>query len=160
MKRLVLAAVLVITALPSFANPITFETFAFQQSGLVPLGPGLDPLLVPAVVMGNPILSFETEFGSIGDVVSSYTLDVPGYYSTLGPFTFVCNDPTGCGDIYGWMVPLTYQVTPGTLSATLNGVTEAYAFQYQLPAPEPTTLTLLGIGSVVAIRRKHICKHR
>ena len=154
MTRLVLATVLIIAALPLFASPITFETFAFQQSGLVPLGPGLDPLLVPAVVMGNPILSFETEFGPLGTVVSTYTLDVPGLHSTLGPFTFVCNDPTGCGEIYGWMVPITYQVTPGTLSATLNGVTETYAFQYQLPAAEPTTLALLSVGSIAAIRKR------
>jgi len=155
MTRLILATVLMIAALPSFGNPIAFETFAFQEAGLVPLGLGLDPLLVPGITAGNPILSFETKFGPVGAVVSFYTLDVPGLHSTLGPFTSACTDPTGCADVYGWMVPTRYRVTAGTLSATLNQVSETYAFRYQQPAPEPATLALFGTALVTAIRRKY-----
>jgi hypothetical protein len=160
MKYGVLGAVLLIAVLPSFADSITFNTFAFQQGGFVkvPLGPGLDPLLVPGVNGTTQSLGFETVFGPIGTAVFSSTINVPGLQMTFGPFTDLCIDPTGCGEVFGWPVPPSDFVTSGILSVTLNGVTAIYDFRYQSPGsppvPEPTTFALLGTGLMAILWRK------
>jgi PEP-CTERM motif-containing protein len=156
MKCGILVAVLLITVRPSFADSITFNTFALQQGGggvvRVPLGPGLDPLLVPGV---SGVLTFGTFFGPIGTAMFSATINLPGLHSTQGPFTDVCNDPTGCIETSGWAVPPSYTVTPATLSVTLNGVTATDDFRYQSPVPEPTAVALLGAGLMAVLWRKY-----
>jgi len=148
MKRLMLVSVLMI-AIPSFADSISFSTVALQNNGAVALGPGLDPLLVT-----SSVLTFLTSFGPIGTATFSSSLDLAGQHFTFGPFTDLCVDPTGCGEVFGWVVPVSYRPINGTLTVNLNGVTETYDFRYQSPVPEPTTIALIGTGIMAIVWRK------
>lgn len=49
-----------------------------------------------------PVLTFVTSFGPIGSATFSSTLDLAGQHFTFGPFTDLCVDPTGCGEVFGW----------------------------------------------------------
>jgi len=151
MKRLMLVIVLMIAVLPSFADSISFSTVALQNNGAVAMGPGLDPLLMAT----SSVLTFLTSFGPIGTVTFSSTLDLAGQHFTFGPFTDLCVDPTGCGEVFGWAVPVSYQPINGTLTVNLNGVTETYDFRYQSPVPEPTTMALIGTGIMAIVWRKY-----
>ena len=151
MKRLMLVIALMI-AVPSFADSISFSTVALQNNGTVSvvLGPGLDPLLVT-----SSALTFLTSFGPIGTATFSSTLDLAGQHFTFGPFTDLCVDPTGCGEVFGWAVPVSYHPINGTLTVNLNGVTETYDFRYQSPVPEPTAMSLIGTGMMAIVWRKY-----
>jgi hypothetical protein len=158
MKLLTIPAVLLFAVLPLFADSVTFSTAAFPSG--VPLGPGLDPLLIASPIDPSlHVLGFATSFGPIGTAVFSATLNLPGLQHTLGPFMDQCSDTT-CIEVYGFQVPITYKVVPGTLSVTLNGVTETYDFRYQSPVPEPTSFLFLGTGLAgIAWRRYQAAKH-
>jgi len=144
--------IVLMIAVPSFADSISFSTVALQNNGTVSvaLGPGLDPLLT-----ATPVLTFLTSFGPIGTATFSSTLDLAGQHFTFGPFTDLCVDPTGCGEVFGWAVPVSYHLISGTLTVTLNGVTETYDFRYQSPVPEPTTMALIGTGMMAIVWRKY-----
>ena len=152
MKRFALVVTLLFVTLPAFADSITFTTFADRGNGdFVPLGPGLNPLLI-AFDAGGGIytLSFESDSGPLGTAMLLSTLTLPGFQSTRGPFTFQCN-AAACSVIFGFIVPKSDTITQGVLSVTLNGVTEIYNFHYMTslyPAPEATSLLLLGTGLV------------
>jgi hypothetical protein len=154
MKPLMFVAVLMIAVLPAFADSITFSTVALQNNGFVtvPLGSGLDPLLNPT---SPTFLTFVTSFGPIGAATFSSTLNLAGQQFTFGPFTNLCVPPTGCADVFGWAVPVSYHVINGTLTVKLNGQTEIYDFRYQSPVPEPMTLALIGTGSMAILCLKH-----
>ena len=152
MKIYMVAAVLLIAVLPAFADTVFFQTYALQPGkGFfdVPLGPGLDPLLNS---YPGDSLSFATGFGPIGPFVSVFAINLPGLQSTRGPYMSHCDDPGGCFIIYGWgaEIPRYYVPTPGSLTATVNGVSETYflEFQYQPPVLEPGTLVLFGSGLI------------
>lgn len=146
MKRLVLviAVVVLMGTLPSFAD--SFSTVALQNNGFVSvtLGPGLDPLLNPTTSPSQ--LSFITSFGPIGAVTFSSTLDIAGQQFTFGPISLTCTNPSGCGELFGWTLPLSSRPINGILTVNLNGVTQTYDFRYQTPVPEPSTMLLTGSG--------------
>src|SRR5271166_2474334 len=148
MKPFILATALLVAVLPSFADSIPLQTVVGQDEGFVqvPLGPGLDPLLGPTflgVVPPNP-LDFQTCCGVTGTINEfSSVLDIDGLQLT-NEATFFCFGKCSIG--YGFYLPTLYHVTPGTLSVTLQGANAMYDFRYQTPAPEPTTLVLLGTG--------------
>jgi PEP-CTERM motif len=149
MKCFAFLLFLVFAVLPSSADSIGFNTFAFQDNPFswVPLGPDLDPLLVPQVIAGGlQVLGFGTESGPIGTVAFSSSLALPNFGSSLVPTTVQCDFATMCIVVYGFIVPQSFKVTQGSLSVTFNGVTETYAFRYQSPVPEPTSLILFGTG--------------
>ena len=149
MKRLAVLVILLFAVLPSFADSIIFNTFALQDKPLrlEPLGRSLDPLLAPMVIVGAQRgLVFDTSIGPIGSVVLSSTLSVMGSQFTLDPLTMQCF--ATCGVSYGFLVPISHEMVRGTLSLTLNGVTETYDFRYQSAVPEPASLLLLGTGVV------------
>src|SRR5262245_44444714 len=122
MKRIALLALL-FAVLPSssFPDSVTFSTFAFQDNPVswVPLGPELDPLLVPQVIgVGEQVLGFETVSGPIGTVAFSSSLTLPNFGSSVVPSTIQCDFATMCIMVYGFLVPINYKVTEGTLSVT------------------------------------------
>lgn len=148
---------LLFAGLSSFASPITFNTVALQDNGFIsiPLGTGLDPLLFTDVGHGQQSLSFITYMGPIGSVAFSSTLSLPGSQLSFGPFDFTCQNATQCGVLFSFQVPVSYQVTSGSLSVTVNGVTDTYNLRYQTAIPEPATLTLMGIGLFSIFSRKN-----
>jgi PEP-CTERM motif-containing protein len=145
---------LTIAAMPCFADSVTFNTVALQNNGFVsvPLGSGLNPLLKPT--SPPTFLDFITSFGPLGTVTLSSTLDLAGQQFTFGPFATNCVNPAGCGDLFGWLVPVSHKVIDGTLTVNLNGTSETYNFRYVSPVPEPTTLTLIGTGLLAGFSRK------
>lgn len=159
MKRLAILVLLLFEVLPSFADSITLNTFALQENPLrlEPLGPGLDPLLAPMVILdGQRGLVFDTSIGQIGSLVFSSTLSLLGLHFTLDPIAIQCLATCGVG--YGFLVPTSYKTVRGTLSPTLNGVTETYDFRYQSAVPEPGTFLLFSAGLVGTVWRCKVAK--
>jgi hypothetical protein len=161
MKCLAVLTILLFAALPACADSITFNTFALQENPIrfEPLGTGLDPLLAPVVIHGGQRgLVFDTSMGPIGSVVFSSTISLLGVQYTLGPIKIRCSATCGVG--YGFLLPMSYKMERGTLSLTLNGVTETYDFRFQSPAPEPGGVLLLGTGLVGIVWRKYAASRR
>ena len=152
MKRPIFIAVIMIAALPSFADSVT--TIALQDNGFVsvPLGTGLDPLLNPTSSPSQ--LTLISYFGPIGAVTFSSTLNLAGHLFTFGPITDTCTNPSGCGEGFGWTLPLSYKPLNGTLTVDLNGVTHTYDFRYQSSAPEPSSMITIGSGLMIILYRK------
>jgi hypothetical protein len=155
MKASILLPIFLLASLSSYASSVSFNTVALQDNGFVsiPLGTGLDPLLVTGVGNGHQSLSFITYMGPIGAVVFSSTLSLPGSQLSFGPFDLTCQNQ--CGVIFGFQVPPSYHATAGSLAVTINGVTNTYNFQYQTAVPEPATLTLTGIGLFSILSRRN-----
>jgi hypothetical protein len=149
MKCLAVLVILLFAALPACADSITVNTFALQANPirLEALGPGLNPVLAPMVIYGEGRgLVFDTSLGPIGSVVFSSTISLLGVHYTLAPITIQCSATCGVG--YGFLVPVSYKMVRGTLSLTLNGVTETYDFRYQSAVPEPGEILLLATGLI------------
>jgi len=157
MKASILFPAFLLVSLSSFASSVSFNTVALQDNGFVsiPLGTGLNPLLITAARNGQQSLSFITYVGPIGSVVFSSTLSLPGSQLSFGPFDFTCQNTNQCGVIFGFQVPPSFHATAGLLSVTINGVTNTYNLQYQTAVPEPTTLTLTGIGFFSILSRRN-----
>jgi hypothetical protein len=156
MKHLAVLVILLFAALPACADSITVNTFALQANPirLEALGPGLDPILAPTSIHGGQRgLVFDTSLGPIGSVVFTSTINLMGMRYTLDPITIRCSATCGVG--YGFLVPVSYKMVRGTLSLTLNGVTETYDFRYQSAVPEPGGVLLLGTGLVGIGWRKY-----
>ena len=152
MKRFALLAVLLFAALPSFADSITFTTFAFQDNPFREVPLTANPLLIPQ----GETLSFFSALGApIGSIVFSSTLTLPDFQFTIPSQTLNCDFAAHCNVVFGFPTPVIYKVVAGTLSVTIDGVTENYDFRYQSPAPEPTTILLLGTGLASVAWRKY-----
>ena len=131
MKCFAVFVVLLFAALSACADSIPVNTFALQENPLrlEALGPGLNPVLAPMVIHGGQRgLVFDTSLGPIGSVVFSSTINLMGLQYTLDPITIQCSATCGVG--YGFLVPMSYKMVRGTLSLTLNGVTETYDFRH------------------------------
>jgi hypothetical protein len=148
--------ILLFVALPACADSIIVNTFALQENPirLEALGPGLDPVLAPMVIHGGQRgLVFDTSLGPIGSVVFSSTINLMGSQYRLDPITIQCSATCAVG--YGFFVPMSYKMVRGTLSLTLNGLTETYDFRYQSAVPEPGGVLLLGTGLIGIGWRKY-----
>ena len=138
-----------------FADSTTFSTVVFQDQGYqsVPLGPGLDPFVGPTFLQSPQVLVFGTHFSQMGTVAYSAVLNLAGLQLRNEPYTDEC--PGNCEFLFSFELPPIYNVTPGSLSVTLNGDTATYDFRYQSPVPEATTLVLLGTGLMAGLWRKY-----
>jgi len=152
MKYLLIAAVLGMGAVPVFSALLPFDSFAYQNLGSsqVLLGPGLNPLIEPWNPHdGQPILMFGTAVYTPGPIVYSAKLDLPVLGVNLISPTYTDDCPvtaSACIELVDWNVPISYHVTPGILTVTMNQIIATYDFQYQTPSPEPTTLVLVLTG--------------
>ena len=159
MKCLAVVVILLFATLPACADSSIVNTFALQENPirLEALGKGLDPALAPTIIFGEGRgLVFDTSLGPIGSVVFSSTINLMGSQYTFDPITIQCSATCGVG--YGFLVPASYKMVRGTLSLTLNGVTETYDFRYQSAVPESGGAVLLGTGLVGIVWRKYARK--
>jgi hypothetical protein len=143
---------------PSFASDtdVPFSTVAFQNDGFVsvPLGPGLDPLLNPVFPFPPFTLVFDSTIpiGITTTLTAEFTL--AGQQFTLGPVTNLCPPSSGgCGETYGFNVPVSHKVLNGTLKVTENGISQTDDFRFESFTPEPPTAVLMGIGFLIMFWR-------
>jgi hypothetical protein len=144
MKHLLLAVLLLLLALPCFADSETFDQYALQ-GGRFPLSTNSNPLLTTSSPGLGPwdALLFLTIFNFNGQVSIQYQVDI-------GTFHFVNIDSFNCIDCaYSqvYLLPGFAKPTQGKLTVTVNGVTEVYPFRFEA-VPEPTSLLLLSAGLV------------
>ena len=150
MQRWMVLALLFAT--PAFAA--SMNTYASQAGGtnLIQLIPGQNPPLLPTFA-GTPlqnaypgVLIFETNLAPIGTFTIAYTLTIGGQHFSIPTATDSCTTSSGCFVSASFSLPLYSHPTAGSLVVDVNGSSTTFDFLFHGPAPEPSTLVLLGTG--------------
>lgn len=123
---------------------------AIDQTGLVALGPGLDPTIIGPTPGVGPLLDFTWQYypGYIGEPLQAVLYFLGNKYTVnwVDDDCITVSPMYPCGTGTAFAMPTVYSLSPGILTLSIPGFDETVNFNYHTVTPEPGALVLLGTG--------------